>query len=150
MAATWPLARSTTSPRRGLRDEGHQVVGDAFGILSDEPAGMGAHGIEIPKKHHRPVALRLCSRREDLLTHELGPTIGVGASARAGILIDGHVVVRGIDRRGRGENDLLHAVADHSFAEVDSGVEVVFKIEQRLLHAFAHGLEPREVEHTVK
>ena len=33
-----------------LRNEGHQVVGDAPGILADEAAAVGADGVEVAQE----------------------------------------------------------------------------------------------------
>ena len=35
----------------GLGDVGHQVVGDAVGVLTDFAALVGAHGVEVPQQH---------------------------------------------------------------------------------------------------
>ena len=47
------------------------------------------------------------------------------------------------------EDDVLHAVVAHGFAETDRGEEVVVVVFQRHHDRFAHGLEPGEVDRAV-
>lgn len=39
---------------RYLGDIGHEVVGDALGILADAARSMGTRGVEVPKQHRVP------------------------------------------------------------------------------------------------
>ena len=40
--------------RTYLLDVGHEVVGDAVGVLADAAAGVRAHGVEVAQRHHVP------------------------------------------------------------------------------------------------
>src|SRR5699024_198220 len=80
-----------------LGDVGHQVVGDTPGVLTHPSGGVGADGVEVPQQHHRPVLLSLGHIGENHLGHVLGPAVGVGAAAGAAGLLQGHLIVGGID-----------------------------------------------------
>ena len=134
----------------GLGDVRHQIVRDAARVLADESARMRADGVEVPQQHNGPFAVGLCRIGEDLLAHVLRPAVGIRAAAGAGALVHGHRIVRRIHRRGRGEEDLLHAVRRHRLAEVDGRAEVVVVVPQRLLHRLPYRLETGKVEHAVK
>ena len=54
-----------------LRDIGHQVVGDALGILADQARRMGADGIEITEQHNVPLGVGGVNVHKDLLDHHL-------------------------------------------------------------------------------
>ena len=129
----------------GLGDEGHQVVGDAVGRFADAARGVGPHGVEVPKEHRGPGGVGLHIVPDDLLAHELGPAIGVGAAHAAG-LVEGHGVLRAVNRGGGGEDDPLHTVFAHDLQKRHGGQQVVLIVRQGLLHALPHGLEAREVD----
>ena len=129
----------------GLGDEGHEVVGNAVGRLADAARGMGAHGVEVPEEHRGPGGIGLGVVPNDLLTHELGPAVRVGAAHAPG-LVEGHGVLRAVDRGGGGEDDLLHVVLPHDFQQGYGGQQVVLIVAEGLLHALAHGLEAREMD----
>jgi len=61
-----------------LADVGHQVVGIPAGILADEPAGMGADGIEVAQQGDLPSGVGGVEILEDLLDHEFGSAVGIG------------------------------------------------------------------------
>ena len=128
-----------------LGDEGHQVVGDAVGRLADAARGMGPHGVEVPKEHRGPGGVGLHGVPDDLFAHELGPAVGIGAAHAAG-LVEGHFVLRAVDRGGGGEDDPLHAVPPHDLQQGHGGQQVVLVVFEGLFHALPHGLEAREVD----
>ncbi len=134
---------------RHLSDEGHEIVGDAARILADEAAAVRADRIEVAQQAHGEVLDRLGGVAQDLLGHILRPAVGVGAHAGAGALPERHLVVAGVDRRGRGKDDVLHAVVAHGLAETHGGEEVVVIVFQRHRHGFADGLEPGEMDRAV-
>ena len=47
-------AQFTQLAHRDLRDEGHQVVGDAVGILTNQTRRMRTHGVEITQYGQTP------------------------------------------------------------------------------------------------
>ena len=134
---------------RHLRDEGHEVVGDAARVLADESAAVRADGVEVAQQADGKVLHRLGGVAQDLLGHVLRPAVGVGAHAGAGALPEGHLVVAGVDRRRGGEDDVLHAVVAHGLAEAHGGEEIVVVVFQRHRHGLADGLEPGEVDRAV-
>ena len=85
---------------------------------------------------------------ENLLGHVLGPAVGVGAAACAAGLLQGHFIVGGINRGGGGEDDILHAHLLHHLGQNQGGVQIVVVILPGLFHAFAHCLQPGEMDHT--
>ncbi len=129
----------------GLGDVGHQVIGNAPGILADQAALVGADGVEIPQQHHAPLPIRMGNSGENLLGHVLGPAVGVGAAAGAAGLPQGHLVVPGVDGGGGGEDDPLAAGLLHDLGQHQGGVEVVVIVPPGLGNALAHGLEAGEV-----
>ena len=134
---------------RHLGDEGHQVVGDAPGILADQAAGMGADGVEVAQQDDGPVLVGLGGVPQDLLGHIFGPAIGIGAHAGAGGLPQRHLVVPGVDGGRGGEHDVLNAVIPHHLAQRYGGEKIVVVILKGHGHRLAHGLKPREVDHAV-
>ena len=132
-----------------LGDEGHEIVGNAAWVFTDLAALVSPDGIEIAQKHNRPIFNSLGGIAQDLLGHVLGPAIGIGAHAGAGCLLQGHVIVPGIDRRGGGEDDVLDAMVPHSLTETDGGEKIVVIVFQRHLDGFTHGLQSGKVDGTV-
>ena len=129
-----------------LGDVGHQVVGDASGILTHQAGLVSADGVEVAQQHHGPVGIRVGNAGEDLLGHVFGPAVGIGAAAGAAGLLQGHFVVRGVDRGGGGEDDVLHPHLFHDLGQDQGGIEVVVVIFPGLFHAFAYSLQPGEVD----
>ena len=67
----------------GLRDVGHQIVGNALGVLADKSAFVSADGVKVAQQHRRPFGVCGAVVSEDLLAHILRPAVGVGAASRA-------------------------------------------------------------------
>ena len=107
---------------------------------------MCADGVEVAQQGDGEIVHRLGRVAQDLLGHVLGPAVGVGAVAGSAGLFKRHLVIAGVDRRRGGEDDVVHAVIAHGFAEADGGIEVVVVVLQRHGHRLAHGLEAREVD----
>ncbi len=64
-----------------LGDVGHQVVGDAVGVLADEAGLMGADGVEVTQQADVQAGVGLADIHKDPLDDRLGRTIGVGGGA---------------------------------------------------------------------
>ena len=65
-------------PQGHLGNIREQVVGDAVGVLPQQPGGVGAYGVEIPHQGNPPAAVRSCQIGENLLDVHLGHPVGVG------------------------------------------------------------------------
>ena len=82
---------------QSVYDEGHEVVGDALGVLADAAGRVRAHGVEVPQEHHLPIGLGVLKVGEDVLDEELGAAVGVerrggevlGARDRRGLAVNG-------------------------------------------------------------
>ena len=137
-------------PGSDLRDVGHQIVGNAHGILADQPAFMRADGVEVPQQRHGPVRIGKGHVLENLLDHVLGPAVGIGAAHGAHVLPEGNLLAQAV-YRGRGaEHDALDAVAAHTLAQCQGSVQIVAVVFQRLGNAFAYGLITRKVNDRVE
>ena len=132
-----------------LGDIGHQVVGDALGILADQARRMGADGIEITEQHDVPLGVGGVDVHKDLLDHPLGPTIGVGRGLLRILLGDGRVVRVAVDGRGAREDDGLAAMAAHDGDEHQGVLDVVVVVLDGLAHRLADGLKTGEVDDAV-
>lgn len=86
---------------------------------------------------------------QDLFDEVLGLPVRIGRLERfaLGDGVGGGVAV---DRRGRGEDELSAAVLVHALEQHDRPHHVVVVVQQRLGDAFAHGLETRKVNDSVK
>ena len=83
-----------------LGDVGHQVVGDAVGVLADEAGLMGTDGVEVAQQGHVQLRVSLADIGQDALGEGLGGAVGVGGGTNGEILGDGHSW-RGRRRRWR-------------------------------------------------
>lgn len=137
------------SANGGLGDVGHEVVGDAVGVLAYESALVRPDGVEVAQQHHVPLIVGVLHVDEHLLEHALGLTVGVGAVALGAFLGDGDDGGVAIYCCRRREDDVLAAVAAHRVEEHKGGVHVVLVVLERLGDALAHGLESGEVNHGV-
>ena len=132
-----------------LRDIGHEVVGDAVRVLADQTALMRADGVEIAQQHDAPLVVGGVNVLEDIFNVKLGRAVGVGGAARRHILTQRRGVVGAVNGGGGREHDFFHARVAHGFAERHRAAHVVLIIFQRLAAAFAHGLEPGEMDDRV-
>ena len=69
-----------------LGDVGHEVVGDAVGVLADEAGLVGADGVEVAQQSHIQGGVRLADIGEDALGHGLGGAVGVGGGTHGEVL----------------------------------------------------------------
>src|SRR3989442_1739440 len=87
-----------------LSDIGHEVVRDALRVLADQPARVGAHGIEVAQQGDAPsTGVRGREVLEDPLDHQLRVAVRVGRPGRR-ILAYRHRRCVSIDGGGRGEH----------------------------------------------
>ena len=63
---------------RHLGDVGHQVVGDAVGVLADEAGLVGTDGVEVAQQGHVQAGVGLADILQDALSESLGGAVGVG------------------------------------------------------------------------
>ena len=131
-----------------LRDVRHEVVGDAVRMLADFAACVRADGVKVAQVHNRPCGISLCDVTQNLLAHVFCPAVGIGAVAGLGVLAQWHLVVAGVDRGRRGEDDALGIVFGHDLAERQRGVKIILVVGQRLCNRLAHGLETGKVDGT--
>ena len=132
-----------------LGDIGHQVVGDALGVLADQARRMSANGVEVTEQHDVPLGVGGVDVHKDLLDHPLGPTIGVGRGLLRILLGDGRVVRVAVDGRGAREDDGLAAMAAHDVDEHQGVLDVVVVVLDGLAHRLADGLKAGKVDDTV-
>ena len=132
-----------------LRHVGHEVVGDALGILADESRRVRADGVEVAEQHDVPLGVGRVEVGEDLLYHPLGPAVGVGAGLLGALLGERKLVRVAVDGAGAREDDGLAAVVAHDVHERERALDVVVVVLDGLLDRLAHGLEAGEVDHAV-
>ena len=132
-----------------LRDIGHQVVGDALGVLADQARRMGADGVEVAEQHNVPLGVGGVNVHKDLLNHPLGPAIGVGRGLLGVFLGDGRVIRIAVDGRGAREDDGLAAMVAHNVDEHQGVLDVVVVVLDGLAHRLADGLKAGEVDDAV-
>ena len=88
--------------------------------------------------------VRLPGIPEDLLAHELGPAVRVGAAQREG-LFQRHFLNGPVHRGGGRKDDVKTPVLLHDFQQRQRRVQVVPVIHERLGHGLAHRLEAGEM-----
>ena len=132
-----------------LGDVGHEVIGDAVGVLADQAALVGADGVEVAQQRHVHLGVGLAAVGEHHLVHQLAGAVGVGGAAHTAVLIDGHLLRVAIDGGGGGEHQIVHAVAAHGGQHGEGGGEVVGVVLDGLAHALAHRLVGGELDHRV-
>ena len=106
---------------------------------------MGSHGVKIPQAHGGQGRIGLGRIPQDLLDHQLGPGIGIGAAAGGHILPAGSRGVA-VHRGRRAEDQPVYPVVRHHVQQGQGGVQVVPVIGQGLLHRLAHGLVSRQMD----
>ena len=123
-----------------LGNVGHQVIGDAVGVLADQAALVGTDGVEIAQQGH--VQLRVCMADilQDALGKGLGGAVGVGGSTHGEVLGDGHTGGVAVDGSGGAEHEVVAAVAAHHVQNDQRAVEVIVVVLDGLRNAFAHSL----------
>ena len=107
---------------------------------------MGADRIEVAQADDAPGRIGPAEVGEDLLDLQLRAAVGVGGGARRVGLVQGERLRRAVDRRGRAEDEALHARGAHRLQEPQRAHDVVVVVFERLDDRFAHGLEPCEMD----
>ena len=129
-----------------LGDVGHQVVGDAVGVLPYPAAGVRADGVEVSQEDDVPFGVGLLDVHEDLFEHALGPAVGVGAGAFGAVFGDGDLGGVAIDGGAGAEDDVLAVVVAHDVDEGEGAADVVFVVFPGFGDALADGFESGEVD----
>ena len=132
-----------------LADDGHEVVGDAFGVFANSAAGMRADGVEVTQDADAPTWLRARQVKEHLLDHGFAVAVGIGG-LDAFLLGDGYALGVAVDCGRGAEYQGLAAMLLHTLQEADCGIEVVIVITQRLGDGFTYGFEAGEVDDSVE
>ncbi len=125
---------------------GQQVVGDALGIFANQPACVCADGVKVAQQHHVPLVVSHVQVGQDAFEHALGLAIGIRGLVLGAFLGDGHEVGLAVDGGAGGKDEVLHAMRPRHVAQRQGSGDVVPIVFQRLLHAFADGLECGEVD----
>jgi len=136
--------------RGHLGDVGHQIIGNAGGILANAAGLVGADGVEVAQQHHTPLGVSGHHTLQDLFDHILGPAIGVGTALAEHILPQGHFLRHAIHRGRGGEHQPLAAVLRHDLAQGQGGIQIVAVIAQGNGHTLPHCLQAGEVNHRVE
>ena len=108
---------------------------------------MGTDGVKVAQQYHAPLRVGMGNTGEDLLGHVLGPAVGVGAATGAAVFPQRHFVVRGVDRGGGGEDQILHAYLLHDLGQHQGGIQIVVVVLPGLGDTFAYGLQTGKVDH---
>ena len=123
-----------------LGDVGHQVVGDAVGVLADEAGLVGTDGVEVAQQGHVQAGVGLADIGQDALGEGLGGAVGVGGGTDGEVLGDGHAGGVAVDGGGGAEHEVVAAVAAHHVQNDQGAVEVVVVVFDGLGDALAHSL----------
>ena len=132
-----------------LRDIRHQIVRNTLRILADTAGLMCSDRIEIAQKNDSQFRVSLCRVLENLLHHDLGPAIWVGAAAALHRFDVRNRILLAVNRCGGRENKLLDTCLLHALEQRQRGVDIVAVILQRLLYRLTDCLQTSEVNHTV-
>ena len=136
-------------PRGNAGNIGHEIVGNPVRILAQQAGFVRADGIEIAQQHGAEVRIRGSVIPQNLLDHDFRPAVGVGRHiSRHGFHI-GHRILRAVDRRGGGENQLPAAEFLHDLQKCQRGIQIIAVIGQRNPAALSHRLEARKVNHSI-
>ena len=123
-----------------LGNVGHQVVGDAVGVLADQAALVGTDGVEVAQQRHIQAGVSLADVLQNALGEGLGGAVGVGGSTHGEVLGDGHAGGVAIDGCGRAEHEVVAVVMAHHVQNDQRAVEVIIVVLDGLGHALAHSL----------
>ena len=123
-----------------LGDVGHEVVGDAVGVLADEAGLVGADGVEVAQQSHVQGGVSLADIGEDALGESLGGAVGVGGGTHGEVLGDRHTGGVAVDGGGRAEHEVVAVVPAHHIQDDQRAVEVIVVVFDGLGHALANGL----------
>lgn len=123
-----------------LGDVGHQVVGDAVGILADQAALVGTDGVEVAQQRHIQAGVCMADVLQNALGESLGGAVGVGGSAHGEVLGDGHTGGIAVDGSGGAEHEVVAVMMAHHVQNDQRAVEVIIVVLDGLGHALAHSL----------
>ena len=125
---------------RHLGDVGHQVVGDAVGVLADQARLVGADGVEVAQHRHIHAGVGLADVGQDPLGEHLGGAVRVGGVADREVLGDGDAGRVAVDGGRRAEHKVVAVVPAHDVQDGQGAVEVVGVVLDGLVDALAHRL----------
>ena len=132
------------APGRDLRDQRHEVVGDAAGVLADAAGFMRAGRVEVAQQDARGAVARRDPVADDLLDEPLALAVGVDRRQPVG-LVQRDGFGNAVDaRRGR-EHDPPASRRVHGPQELEGSQHVVLVVAQGLRDGFADRLETGEV-----
>ena len=123
-----------------LGNVGHQVIGDAVGVLADQAALVGADGVEVAQQRHIQAGVSLADVLQDALGEGLGGAVGVGGSTHREVLGDGHTGGVAVDGGGGAEHEVMAIMMAHHVQNDQRAVEVIVVVLDGLGHALAHSL----------
>ena len=131
---------------RHLRHKGQQVIGRALRVLPDQPAGVGAHRVEITQYGNAPIRVAAVQVAQHVLYHQLSLSVGVGGGQ--GVVFGQWQPLRVAVYRGRrAEHQRLDPAFAHGLQQAQTAHHIVVVIGQRLRHRFTYGLEACKVDH---
>ena len=121
-----------------LGDVGHQVVGDAVGILTDATAHVGTDGVEVTEQNHGPFGVGHAQIGQNALDHMLGATVGIGDRSGGHILLQRGLIGGAIDSGRGGEDDAFTTHFLHHLTQHDGAADVIVVVGEGQTHRFAH------------
>ena len=129
-----------------LGDVGHQVVGDAVGVLADEAGLVGTDGVEVAQQGDVQLRVRLADILQNALGEGLGGAVGVGGLAHGEVLGDGHGGRVAVDGGRGAEHEVVAVVAAHHIQNDEGAVQVIVIVLDGLGDALAHSLIGSELD----
>ena len=140
-----PNVEARTLAHRDLRNERHKIIGDTLRIFADEAGGMSAYRIKVAKTANTPLWVGPVQVKENLFYHQLAAAIGIGGPRGHGLDKRHHRLLT-IDR-GRGtEDQRLDPCATHGLKQLDTAMNIIVVIHQRLFDRLTYGLEAGKVD----
>jgi len=132
-----------------LGDVGHEVVGDAGGVLADASGRMRADRVEVAQLADAPTVVGSIKVIQNLLDHHFGAAIGVADAANFHVLHQRRNVVGAVNRSRGAEHNAADVVRRHHLKQCDGAGNIVVKVFERDVARFADGLEPGKVNHRI-
>ena len=133
-----------------MRDKGHEVVGNAIGVLAHGAANVRAHGVEVAQDGHLPQVriLGVCGLQvaQYVFAHKFGAGVGAG-HLQAAVFFNWHGVGVAIHGGRRAKHNAPHIGPVHGLQQGQGAAHVVVKVPKGLSHRFAYGLEAGKVNH---
>lgn len=123
-----------------LSDVGHEIVGDACGVLTDTTRGVSATWIEIAENHNVPFWIGFVQVSEKFLNEQLGAAVRIGGTD-FDLLSDGHLLDQAVDGSGGGEDKVFTPILGEQVEEMECASEIVVVVTDGLLDTFADGFE---------